>query len=192
MKLMIKRLKSPQEKKALSYAKDCRNTYGENDKSSRKNVALRKANINCAYRSKINAVLKVADGKVDLAETESIEHKVKIVKKDKWKKSPDMPLREFVERQLEKRINRVGSGKTARQEIDEIVSYFKFDIEQSEDSLWIAKVVGLEQFTGKADNAERAIEKVRYIAKAAIENALGFDVKILIDGNLIKPVLEAE
>ena len=189
---MIKRLKSPQEKKALSYAKDCRNTYGENDKSSRKNVALRKANINCAYRSKINAVLKVADGKVDLAETESIEHKVKIVKKDKWKKSPDMPLREFVERQLEKRINRVGSGKTARQEIDEIVSYFKFDIEQSEDSLWIAKVVGLEQFTGKADNAERAIEKVRYIAKAAIENALGFDVKILIDGNLIKPVLEAE
>lgn len=30
--------RSPQEKKRLSYAKDRRNDYGENDKSSRKNV----------------------------------------------------------------------------------------------------------------------------------------------------------
>ena len=30
--------RSPQEKKALSYARDCRNVYGENDKSSRKNI----------------------------------------------------------------------------------------------------------------------------------------------------------
>jgi hypothetical protein len=30
--------RSPQEKKALSYAKDRRNDYGENDKSSRKNI----------------------------------------------------------------------------------------------------------------------------------------------------------
>ena len=35
--MLVKR-KSPQEKKALSYAKDRRNTYGENDKSSRKNI----------------------------------------------------------------------------------------------------------------------------------------------------------
>lgn len=30
--------KTPQEKKALSYAKDCRNTYGESDKGSRKTI----------------------------------------------------------------------------------------------------------------------------------------------------------
>lgn len=35
--------KTPQDKKALSYAKDRRNTYGENDKSSRKAIPARKA-----------------------------------------------------------------------------------------------------------------------------------------------------
>ena len=34
--------KSPQEKKALSYAKDRRNNYGENDKSSRRNIRRNK------------------------------------------------------------------------------------------------------------------------------------------------------
>ena len=33
---------SPQEKKRLSYAKDRRNDYGENDKSSRKNIRRNK------------------------------------------------------------------------------------------------------------------------------------------------------
>jgi hypothetical protein len=37
---MVRR--SPQEKKALSYAKDRRNVYGENDKSSRKNIRRNK------------------------------------------------------------------------------------------------------------------------------------------------------
>ena len=33
---MTKRKRSPQDDKSLSYAKDRRNTYGENDKRSRK------------------------------------------------------------------------------------------------------------------------------------------------------------
>lgn len=35
--------RGPQEKKALSYARDRRNGYGENDKSSRKAIPARKA-----------------------------------------------------------------------------------------------------------------------------------------------------
>jgi hypothetical protein len=36
-------MKTPQEKKKLSYMKDRRNTYGENGKSSRKSIRLSKA-----------------------------------------------------------------------------------------------------------------------------------------------------
>jgi hypothetical protein len=39
---MPKRRRTPQEKKVLSYAKDCRNAYGENDKSARKVIPRRK------------------------------------------------------------------------------------------------------------------------------------------------------
>jgi hypothetical protein len=38
----VKKRSSPQEKKRLSYSRDRRNWYGENDKSSRKNIARRK------------------------------------------------------------------------------------------------------------------------------------------------------
>jgi hypothetical protein len=38
-----KRLRSPQEKKALSYELDRRNAYGQNDKAARKAIPLRKA-----------------------------------------------------------------------------------------------------------------------------------------------------
>lgn len=36
-------MKTPQEKKSLSYQKDRRNTYGENSKASRKDIPLSKA-----------------------------------------------------------------------------------------------------------------------------------------------------
>jgi hypothetical protein len=42
--------KSPQVKKALNYAKDRRNDYGENDKSSRKNIRRNKRTPNRADR----------------------------------------------------------------------------------------------------------------------------------------------
>lgn len=42
--------KSPQEKKRLSLKKDRRNTYGENDKASRKNIPRSKAKSHRAVR----------------------------------------------------------------------------------------------------------------------------------------------
>jgi hypothetical protein len=53
--------KTPQDKKSLSYAKDRRNTYGENDKSSRKAIPARKAGESRKVRRKANQVLTVVE-----------------------------------------------------------------------------------------------------------------------------------
>jgi hypothetical protein len=182
--------KTPQEKKALSYAKDCRNTYGENDKAARKNIPLHKARVNRAYRSKVNKVLNTARGALNLEESELLDGKVKSIGKDGWKKYADTPLGKFVEEQMEKRQSRTGKGKTARQTVRELVGKLKFEAQQNEENLWIVEIDGLEQFTARAETPERAIEKARYITQAAIANALGFQVGILIDGEYIKPILE--
>lgn len=49
--------KTPQAKKALSYALDRRNAYRENDKASRKLIPLRKARENRQDRRKIAQAL---------------------------------------------------------------------------------------------------------------------------------------
>lgn len=46
----MKKRRSPQEKKALSYQKDRRENYGENDKAARRLVPLRKAQANRRLR----------------------------------------------------------------------------------------------------------------------------------------------
>jgi hypothetical protein len=48
--LDMDRKRSPQEKKILSYLKDGRNKYGENDKAARKAIPARKAWVNRTYR----------------------------------------------------------------------------------------------------------------------------------------------
>ena len=58
--------RSPHEKKALSYEKDRRSIYGENDKSSRKNIPLRKRLVNKANRHAAQQQLHEAEGIVDL------------------------------------------------------------------------------------------------------------------------------
>jgi len=55
---MTKRRLTPQEKKVLSYAKDCRNVYGENDKSSRKAIPRRKQQQRQNERRVLKANLK--------------------------------------------------------------------------------------------------------------------------------------
>jgi serine kinase of HPr protein (carbohydrate metabolism regulator) len=111
--------KSPQEKKALSYAKDCRNTYGENDKSARKTIPLRKAKVNRVYRRKINLALQEIDSKIDLEKAELAESEARNIKREYWKKSADEPLAKVVERKLERRENHAGNGKTARKKVRE-------------------------------------------------------------------------
>jgi len=82
---MPRRRKTPQEKKILSYAKDCRNVYGENDKASRKAIPRRKQQQNQNERLKMKAQLNryvSGDEEVDLTRQ----------KRGGWKKLPDAPL----------------------------------------------------------------------------------------------------
>lgn len=100
--------KSPQEKKALSYAKGRRNDYGENDKSSRKNIRRNKRAPNRADRHREHQVLAAAVGvAVDADVVEQAETKL-VTKKSlwltkRWRKWRDAPLGEIVENKLRRR-----------------------------------------------------------------------------------------
>ncbi|NBH07012.1 hypothetical protein, partial [Amycolatopsis sp. SID8362] len=65
--------KTPQEKKRLSYLKDRRDDYGENAKSSRKNLPRSKAFARRANRARESLALRAATGVPDEARAEAAE-----------------------------------------------------------------------------------------------------------------------
>lgn len=113
---MVRR--SPQEKKALSYAKDRRNTYGENDKSSRKNIRRNKRIPNRADRHRERQVLATATGSevsidaADKAESRLLAKKSMWMTK-RWRKWRDTPLAESVARKLRRRAEAGMEGQAA-------------------------------------------------------------------------------
>jgi hypothetical protein len=102
-------VRSPQEKKALSYAKDRRNDYGENDKSSRKSIRRNKRTPNRSDRHREHQVLASATGVTIVAEVvEQAETKL-LAKKSmwmtkRWRKYRDAPLADIVENRLRRRV----------------------------------------------------------------------------------------
>jgi hypothetical protein len=86
-----RRTKSPQEKKALSYVRDRRNDYGENDKGSRKNIPRAKARSHRLVRRVDRTALRDVE-----AALETIPLKRA---KPVWKKTPDISLGLLVRRQ---------------------------------------------------------------------------------------------
>jgi len=112
---MPKRTRTPQEKKALSLSRDCRNTFGENQKAARKAIPLRKALENRRIRRKDERVLdrglREDDAALDLAES-SVRTRVNRV--GGWQKGADEPLGAVVERSLKARVMRVGRKIRAR------------------------------------------------------------------------------
>lgn len=105
---MVRR--SPQEKKALSYAKDRRNDYGENDKSSRKNIRRSKRIPNRADRRRGHQILSAVHGPVEPKTAECAETDLRGTKsmwvKRGWRKRPDIPLREMVAYTLRRRAEK--------------------------------------------------------------------------------------
>jgi hypothetical protein len=100
--------RDPQEKKALSYERDRRNTYGEHDKSSRKNIRRNKRIPNRADRHRERQVLAMAAGPAAPEIAESAEAKL-LAKKSmwltkRWRKSTDAPLALVVEHKLRRRV----------------------------------------------------------------------------------------
>ena len=99
-----KKPRSPQEKKALSYSNDRRNTYGENDKASRKAIPARKAGENRKVRRKARQCVGVLDH-ADEVTAEVVESSLRhdLERVGGWKKSPDAPLSDFIELQARRR-----------------------------------------------------------------------------------------
>ena len=94
---------TPQDKKRASCSKDRRNTYGENAKSSRKNISRNKRIRLRSERRTAREPLKGAppsldESRIDLACAKAIRKRRK-----SWKKQPDTPLGIVVKRKLRRR-----------------------------------------------------------------------------------------
>ncbi len=88
--------KTPQQKKALSYEKDGRNCYGENSKSSRKNIPKARARTHRAYRKRVRQALH---GELTAALPDQLEQRevdAISARRKEWKKVPDIPLAQHV------------------------------------------------------------------------------------------------
>ena len=94
--------KTPQEKKRLSYEKDRRNTYGENSKASRKGIPLAKARANRAERHTQDHVLATVVGLANSDELAAVENLVRATEPRYWRKEPDTPLGEVLDRKADK------------------------------------------------------------------------------------------
>jgi hypothetical protein len=103
----VSKVKTPQDKKRQSYELDRRNTYGENEKSSRKNIPRSKQLSHQDERRSVRQVLVSAQGGVtcevaDEAQSQALI-KGRMKKLKGFRKSPDSPLGEVVKRRLRKR-----------------------------------------------------------------------------------------
>lgn len=182
--------KTPQEKKALSYAKDRRNTYGQNDKASRNSIPKRKAEVNRSYRKRISDTLKAVVGPIDLEVADKVEAQTRSIKRSEWKKYPDTALGGVVEKNLESRASNAGNGKTARKATRSFIETLEIESEQIESNKWIAKAKDFPSFVVTAESKARAVEKVKHIMTVAKRNELGTDIRVQIDGKFITPTLE--
>ncbi|WP_432863588.1 hypothetical protein [Microbispora rosea] len=108
---MGRRRRSPQEKKALSYAKDRRNNYGENDKSSRKNIARSKKFPHRVNRRNASVVLEAATGVLDEVTGAAAEERLLARRPKSWKKWSDAPLGEVVQDSLRRRVDLGRDGR---------------------------------------------------------------------------------
>src|SRR3712207_2936888 len=93
-----KKDRSPQEKKALTYAHDRRNAYRENDKASRKAIPARKAGESRKVRRKghqeLKSALRASEERAAVLES-SLRKDMERV--GGWKKKPDIPLRAYLQ-----------------------------------------------------------------------------------------------
>ncbi|MFK0219378.1 hypothetical protein ACIQWN_14450 [Streptomyces vinaceus] len=99
--------RTPQEKKRLSYLKDRRSAYGENDKSSRKNIPRsRRARHHELRRAEHLALRKLTASGGTLDDSEV---RFRRPGTGSWRKWADLRLGELVVRRLERRAERGGA-----------------------------------------------------------------------------------
>ncbi|MFB7591398.1 hypothetical protein [Streptomyces sp. NPDC056169] len=102
--------KTPQEKKRLSYVRDHRNNYGENDKSSRKNIRRNKRFPNSANRRHAQTALTALLGSPHEVRADAVEERMNGRRPKRWQKFPDAPLGAIVDGTLQHRA-RMGTAE---------------------------------------------------------------------------------
>lgn len=96
--------KTPQEKKRDSYRRDCRNAYGERGAHSRHRIRRHKREQNHATRRLATVLLATARGEVEADEAGVLQSRIESKKKESWwRKSPDIPLKDWIEGRLQRR-----------------------------------------------------------------------------------------
>jgi hypothetical protein len=112
---MTKTPKSPQDKKRLSLAKDRRNSYGENAKSSRKNIprskAISRRKVRHAAKAQTNTLAGLSEEHSGVVQSTLTKARLQ---KGPWKKCPDRPLGAVVADKLKTRAATVGAKKRRR------------------------------------------------------------------------------
>lgn len=118
----MKKRRSPREKKRLSYSRDRRNTYGENDKSSRKNIARNKRNRHRSERHREQQQLSAALGPVDeVVEADLDERLARARRGSRWRKLPDTPLGLYVASTLAVRARKgISEARTEQVRIEKV------------------------------------------------------------------------
>ena len=113
-----KKPKSPQEKKRLSLQEDRRNTYGENDKSSRKNITRSKALSHRSVRHAAKQTVRLINQRSEVAAEllESTLTKGRL-QKGRWKKSADTPLGDVIKAQTKARTQRENRRKMSNPKV---------------------------------------------------------------------------
>lgn len=96
--------RSPQEKKQLSYDRDRRNSYGENDKASRKSIPRNKSRVNKANRRLDHEALQRSRGLRQPEAEDATEQRLRGRTRKSWRKWPDSTLREVLQRKLGRRL----------------------------------------------------------------------------------------
>ena len=133
----VKKRRSRQEKKRLSYSKDRRNWYGENDKSSRKNIARRKRARLRMDRRRARQQLAAAAGAVDERAGELAGERVASTRPGQWRKIPDVPLGVYVAGVLARRVRKgVSMESVERIRIENIRHNTVLDGTVHRDSRW--------------------------------------------------------
>jgi hypothetical protein len=103
----MSKVKIPQDKKRLSLLKDRRNSYGENSKSSRKNIPLSKQRSSQNQRSQRNKLNALITNQIDEDFSSEIESTMINAYRHKrlkgFKKVPDIRLNDHIKRKLERR-----------------------------------------------------------------------------------------
>lgn len=109
----MKKFRSPQEKKILSYKKDRRNDYGENSKASRKAIPFRKRWVNQTFRSTVKQKIFLFELSNELS-AEKIDDDIKNIKRKYWKKLSDTQLGLFLRRKDKNKSSNLVRSVTKR------------------------------------------------------------------------------